>query len=72
MKRVLERIFKRRDVLEFVEEVISSNSYDNKKNSFYDTYETFYGSTSSLFIFFDALYKYQVIIEDDFYLNDYI
>lgn len=69
---MLERIFKRRDVLEFVEEVISSNSYDNKKNSFYDTYETFYGSTSSLFIFFDALYKYQVIIEDDFYLNDYI
>lgn len=69
---MLERIFKRRDVLEFVEEVISSDSYNNKKNSFYDTYETFYGGTSSLFIFFDALYKYQIIIEDEFYLDDYI
>lgn len=72
MRRVLERIFKRRDVVEFIDEIITSNSYVNKKSTFYDNYEKFYDSTCSLFIFYDALYKYQVIVEDEFYLDDYI
>ena len=52
---MLERIFKRRDVLEFVDEVISSSNYHNKVSSYYDRYEKFYGSSCALFLFFDAL-----------------
>ena len=49
---MLERIFKRRDVLEFVDEVISSSNYHNKVSSYYDRYEKFYGSSCALFLFF--------------------
>lgn len=69
---MLERIFKRRDVLEFVDEVISSSNYHNKVSSYYDRYENFYGSSCALFLFFDALYKYKIIIDDESYLNEYI
>lgn len=69
---MLENILRRRDVLEFIGEVISNPNYSNKKNSVYENYELFYGTTLSLFTFLDALYKYQIIIEVDYYLDEYI
>lgn len=67
---MLESIFKRRDVLDFIDEVISNPSYCDKKSS--NGYETFSGSTLALFTFFDALYKYKIIIEVDYYLDEYV
>lgn len=67
---MLESIFKRRDVLEFIDEVISNVSYCDKKSS--NGYEAFSGSTLALFTFFDALYKYKIIIEVDYYLDEYV
>ena len=69
---MLERFFKRRDVTEFIDEVISNSIYSKKKNSVYDSYEVFVDSSQALFTFFDAIYKFAIIIEDEAYFNEYI
>ncbi len=69
---MLERYFKRRDVTEFIDEVISNSIYSQKKNSVYDSYEVFVDSSQALFTFFDAIYKFSIIIEDDAYFAEYI
>lgn len=69
---MLERFFKRRDVTEFIDEVISNSIYSKKKNSVYDSYEVFVDSSQALFTFFDAIYKFAIIIEDEAYFSEYI
>ncbi len=69
---MLERFFKRRDVTEFIDEVISNSIYSKKKNSIYDSYEVFSDSSQVLFTFFDAIYKFAIIIEDEAYFTEYI
>lgn len=69
---MLERFFKRRDVTEFIDEVISNSIYSKKKNSIYDSYEVFVDSSQALFTFFDAIYKFAIIIEDEAYFTEYI
>lgn len=69
---MLERFFKRRDVTEFIDEVISNSIYSKKKNSVYDSYEVFVDSSQALFTFFDAIYKFAIIIEDEAYFTEYI
>ncbi len=68
----MERFFRRRDVLEFIDEIISNSIYSKKKNSIYDSYEVFVDYEKALFTFFDSIYKYYIIIEDDSYFTDYI
>lgn len=71
MKRVLDKIFQRKDVCDFIEEILSG-SYGKKKN---DDFIDNYNITSTqkiLFAFFDALFKYQIIIDSDVFLDEYI
>lgn len=68
---MLEKMFKRRDVCDFINELFSE-SYNNKKvdNSTDSYYVT--NTQEMLFTFFDALFKYQIIIETDVFLDEYI
>ena len=69
---MLERIFQRRDVCDFIEEILSDPKYIKKKNSNIRNNESFVESQQSLFIFLDALFKYAVIIQDEEYLDNYV
>lgn len=69
--KMLDDIFRRKDVCCFIEEILKDPKYLKKKNSnikFCD----FELSQQCLFIFLDALFKYAIIIEDRAYLDSYI
>ncbi len=68
---MLEKMFKRKDVCDFIEEIFSS-SYNDKKVDSSVSYCNITGTEQTLFTFFDALFKYQIIVETDVFLDEYI
>lgn len=68
---MLDKMFLRKDVCDFIEELFSDDSKLNKNiGSVYDCDMSW--SEQALFTFFDALFKYQVIIDSDIFLDEYI
>ncbi|MBQ8131251.1 MAG: hypothetical protein IJ193_02035, partial [Bacilli bacterium] len=67
---MFDELLQREDVLELLKEIFNSPKYYEKKvegeNVNYVLHEKI------LFLFYDALYKYQLIIEDPKYFTDYL
>lgn len=68
---MLEKMFKRKDVCDFIEELFSDNYNDKKVDSSVNNH-SITGTEQALFTFFDALLKYQIIIESNIFLDEYI
>ena len=66
---MLYNILRRKDVCEFIEELFSTN---NKKIDSLVCYCDMSNYEQVLFTFFDALFKYQIIIETDVFLDEYV
>ncbi len=71
MKRVLENIFRRKDVCDFIEEILSDDYKFEKKDYTINNCNTT-SVEQVLFTFFDALFKYQIILDTDVFLDEYI
>lgn len=69
---MLQEILQRKDVLELIEDVCTSSRYNDKNNISSANYELFYGIEQPLFMVVDALYKYKIIIDDVYLLDEYI
>ena len=69
---MLNDILRRDDVKKLLREVCTNNRYNKKDSELSINYLQFPLFTQSLFVAVDALYKYSVIIEDIYLLDDYI
>ena len=66
---MLNRILSRKDVCTLIKDIYNKALYLDKNGSISVKYECKY---QVLFILFDALYKYSVIVEEEKYLDNYI
>ena len=69
---LLDKILRRKDVCDLIESIINHPCYNKKKVQASVNYECFTDVEQPFFLFLDALYKYQIVIGDDLYLDDYI
>ena len=69
---LLDKILRRKDVCDLIEAIINHPCYNKKKVQSSVNYECFTDVEQPFFLFLDALYKYQIVIGDDLYLDDYI
>ena len=69
---MLSSVFENDDVLSLLSKVSSNPRYYDKKKKDSINYEKFSGLEQPMFLLFDALFKYQIIIRDDTYLRDYV
>lgn len=69
---VLERVLQRGDVKKLLNELCNNSRYYEKTNSNSIDYKVFVGPEQVLFLFYDALFKYEIIINDIYYFDDYI
>ncbi len=69
---MLDNILKRKDVLKLIEDLKKSSRYYEKKTSDAIDYQFFVSEEQILFTFYDALLKYKIIIDEEFYLREYI
>lgn len=68
---MLDNILKRNDVVELLKEIVNNPKYYNKQHK-YDANYNYVLHEEVLILFYDALYKYKVIIEDEIYLEDFV
>lgn len=69
---MLDAILKREDVQNLMKEIVSNSRYYNKRISDSIDYQLFVDVEQPLFLFFDALLKFQIIIDDLYYFDDYL
>ncbi len=69
---MLDNILRRGDVLNLIKEIGSNNRYNKKEKMDSINYLQFVNVEQPLFILVDALFKYKVIIDDIYLLDDYI
>ena len=68
---MLEEIIRRDDVSHLLEDICNSARYYDKKSSNSMGYQMYFGVEQILFLFYDALFKYKIIIDDMSYFNDF-
>lgn len=68
---MLEEIIRREDVSKLLEDICNSARYYDKKSSNSMGYQMYFGVEQILFLFYDALFKYKIIIDDMNYFNDF-
>lgn len=68
---MLEEIIRREDVSHLLEDICNSARYYDKKSSTSMGYQMYFGVEQILFLFYDALFKYKIIIDDMSYFNDF-
>jgi len=69
---VLDEYFIKTSVIRMVKEIKSNERYFKKKNDFSIDSFILIGNEVALYIFYDALYKYKIIIDDEFLFDDYL
>lgn len=69
---MLTGLLKRSDVLELLKDICSNNRYCEKKNDGLVDYQLFVDVQHVLFVFYEALFKYEVIIGEMYYFQDYL
>lgn len=69
---VLKKILRKKNVALLINNLFSSSCYKGKKLNLSVNYELTSDVMQPFFILLDALYKFEVIIGDDKYLEDYI
>ena len=65
-------MLKRDDVLSLLKNICNDPLYYDKDASNFINYELFDNVSLALFLCYDALFKYQVIISDVYYFDDYL
>lgn len=68
---MLEEIIRREDVSKLLEDICNSARYYDKKSSNSMGYQMYFGVEQILFLFYDALFKYKIIIDDMSYFGDF-
>ena len=68
---MLEEIIRREDVSKLLEDICNSARYYDKKSSNSMGYQMYFGVEQILFLFYDALFKYKIIIDDMSYFDDF-
>ena len=69
---MLDEYFVKTSVLRMIKEIKNNERYFNKKNNFFPDSFFSIGNEAALYIFYDALYKYKIIIDDEFLFDDYL
>lgn len=69
---MLDDILKRGDVSRLIKEIATNNRYNKKEKSNSINYLKFVDFEQPLFIVVDALFKYKVIIDDIYLLDDFV
>ena len=69
---MLKEYLKRLDVLKIIKEIKTNDKYFNKSTTNLSNSFMCISNEIALFIFYDALYKYKIIIDDDNLLEEYL
>ena len=69
---MLENYLQRDDVLELIKHLKTSECYFQKSNNGFSNHSLVMSRELALYIFYDALFKYKIIIDDPDLLSDYI
>ena len=69
---MLDKYFVKASVIKMIREIKNNERYFQKKKHFSTESFICFGKEVALYIFYDALYKYKVIIDDEFLFDDYI
>ncbi len=69
---MLDELLKREDVKKMLVDICNSACYFDKKTSASMGYRMYSGCSQLLWLFYDALFKYKIIIEDLNYFNDFL
>lgn len=69
---MLDELIKREDVLKLLKEICNNSKFSNKENKKSANYQLFVDIEQTLFLFYDALFKYKVIIDDIYYFDEYL
>lgn len=68
---MLDEIIRRDDVSQLLEDICNSARYYDKKSTNSLGYDMYFGVEQILFLFYDALFKYKMIIDDMSYFDDF-
>lgn len=68
---MLDELIRRDDVENLLEDICNSARYYDKKSSNSMGYQMYFGVEQILFLFYDALFKYKIIIDDMDYFDDF-
>ena len=69
---MLEEYFIKTSVIRMIKEIRSNERYFKKKSDYSCDSFIHIGDEAALYIFYDALYKYKIIIDDEFLFDDYL
>ena len=69
---VLEDIIQRKDVSSFIEEIEHNDRYFKKKSLNLFDHSFYVSKELALFIFYEALFKYKLLFENDYLLEEYL
>lgn len=69
---MLDELLEREDVKKMLDDICNSARYYEKETSTAMGYQMYSGSSQLLFLFYDALFKYKIIIEDLQYFDDFL
>lgn len=69
---MLEDLLKREDVLSLIHELKSNERYFDKKRDNFINFEMFVSKELALYIFYEALIKYQIILNDIYLFDEYL
>ena len=66
------KLLERKDVLDFICEIRNNKRYYLKKSQHLEKFCFSISDKLALYIFYDALYKYQILVDDIFLFDDYL
>ena len=69
---MLDDLFKRQDVLHFIDVLKKSNMFHLRNQLTYSYHDISMSYELGLYLFYDALLKYYLIVQDDSYLGDFL
>ncbi len=69
---MIEHLLLRVDVCKLLEEIANNSRYYQKKTDDMIDYQYLTERQDALFLFYDALIKYQIVIEEDSYFEEYL
>lgn len=69
---MLEEYFIKTSVIRMIKEIRNNERYFNKKSDRLTDSFIHIGNEAALYIFYDALYKYKIIVDDEFLFDDYL
>lgn len=69
---MLEKLLQNKEVIYFINEIKTNDKYFRKNHEFSYQKEFFASHELALFIFYDALLKYQIIVNDEFLFDEFL